>query len=211
MNTSTSGTTHSAAAATISDAQRQPCRVVTSAMTGRKISCPVALAAVSTPVTRPRRASNHRVAMVATKPIEIEPVPMPTSTPHSSTSCQLAVIVTLSAEPAAISSSAAVSTGRMPKRSISAAANGAVRPNSVMLTDIASPTTPCDQPNSWCSGFIITPGTERKPAAPRSAMKLTAATTHAQWIRRRRVFFCAAVSVTRSLSLIASPHHQWHE
>ena len=49
-----------------------------------------------------------------------------------------------------------------------------------MLTDIASPTTPCDQPNSWCSGFIITPGTERKPAAPRIAMKLTAATTQAQ-------------------------------
>ena len=180
MNTSTSGTTLSAAAATISDAQRQPCRVVTSATMGRKISCPVALAAVSTPVTRPRRASNQRVATVATKPIEIEPVPTPTSTPHSSTSCQLAVIVTLSADPVAISSSAADSTGRTPNRSIKAAANGAVSPNNVMLTDIASPTTPCDQPNSWCSGFIMTPGTERKPAAPRIAMKLTAATTQAQ-------------------------------
>src|ERR1700742_673643 len=99
MNTSTSGTTLSAAAATISDAHRQPCLVVTSATMRRKISCPVALAAVSTPVTRPRRASNQRVATVATKPIEIEPVPMPTSTPHSSTSCQLAVMSTLSADP----------------------------------------------------------------------------------------------------------------
>ena len=180
MNSTTSGTTPSAAAATISDAQRQPCWVVTSATMGRKISCPVALAAVSTPVTRPRRASNQRVATVATKPIEIEPVPTPTSTPHNSTSCQLAVIVTLSADPVAISISAADSTGRTPNRSIRAAANGAVSPNSVMLTDIASPTSPCDQPNSWCRGVIMTPGTERKPAAPRIAMKLTAATTQAQ-------------------------------
>ena len=87
---------------------------------------------------------------------------------------------------------------RTPKRSISAAANGAVRPNSVMFTDIASPTTPCDHPNSWCSGFIITPGTERKPAAPRIATKLTAATTHAQWILG--TVLRAAVDVTASLS-----------
>ena len=113
-------------------------------------------------------------------------MPTPTSTPQNSTSCQLAVIVVDSAEPAAINSSAADSTGRTPKRSIRAAANGAVRPNSVMLTDMASPTVPWDQPNSWCRGFIITPGTERKPAAPRIAMKLTAATTQAQWTRGRR-------------------------
>ena len=135
---------------------------------------------------------------MATKPIEIAPVPAPTSTPHSRTSCQLAVIVTLSAEPLAIISSAPDNTGRTPNRSISAAANGAVSPNSVMLTDIASPTTPCDHPNSWCSGCIITPGTERKPAAPRIATKLTAATTQAQWIRG--AVFCAAVDVTASLS-----------
>ena len=120
-------------------------------------------------------------------------------------------MTTLSAEPVAISSSAAVSTGRTPNRSISAAANGAVRPNSVMLTDIASPTVPCDQPNSWCSGFIITPGTERKPAAPRIATKLTAATTQAQCIRLRGVVFSAAVSVTGPLSRIRRYLHQWHK
>ena len=60
-----------------------------------------------------------------------------------------------------------------------------------MLTDIASPTTPCDQPNSWCSGVIITPGTERNPAAPRMATKLTAATTQAQWMPADgRAFVC---------------------
>ena len=103
MNTSTSGTTPSAAAATISDAQRQPCRVVTSATTGRKISWPVALAAVSTPVTSPRCASNQRVATSRRSPSRWRRCPMPTRTPHSSTSCQLVVIVTLSADPAAIS------------------------------------------------------------------------------------------------------------
>ena len=200
MNSRTRGTTDSAAAATISDAQRQPCRVVTSATTGRKISCPVALAAVSTPVTSPRRCSNQRVDTVATKPIEMAPVPTPTSTPHSSTSCQLVVMTTDSAEPVAISTRAAESTGRTPRRSIRAAANGAVRPNSVMLTDMASPTVPCDQPNSWCRGFIITPGTERKPAAPRIAMKLTAATTQAQCRRGRRLVSSRVVTVTRSLS-----------
>src|SRR6476619_118815 len=206
MNTRTSGTTASAAAATMSDAQRHPWCSVTCATTGRKISCPVALAAVSTPVTRPRRASNHRVATVATKPIEIEPVPTPTRTPHNSTSCQLVVMNTLSADPVAMSVNETERTGRTPNRSIKAAANGAVTPNSVMLTDIASPTTPCDQPNSWCSGVIITPGTERNPAAPRIETKLTAATTQAQWIRPMGVRWSAAASVTETLSPTAPPY-----
>ena len=162
-------------------------------------------------MTSPRRASNHRVATVATNPIEIDPVPTPTSTPHSRTSCQLAVMNTLSADPVAISMSAADSTGRTPKRSIRAAANGAVRPNRVMLTDIASPTVPCDQPNSWCSGVIITPGTERKPAAPRIATKLTAATTQAQWIRPVGARLSAAASVTRTLCRTGPARRQWQE
>ena len=51
-------------------------------MTGRKMSCPVAFAAVSTPLTSPRRATNQRVDTVATKAIDIEPVPSPTQTPQ---------------------------------------------------------------------------------------------------------------------------------
>ena len=146
------------------------------------------------------RPFSLRVAIVATKPIEIAPVPEPTRTPHSATNCQLAVIVTLSALPAAIRVRAPASTGRTPKRSISAAANGAVRPKSVMFTDIASPTVPCDHPNSWCRGCIITPGTERKPAAPRIAMKLTAATTQAQCGRGQDRVGGVVVSVTGQLS-----------
>jgi hypothetical protein len=83
---------------------------------------------VSTPETSPRRATNHRPVTVATSASAIEPVPSPTSTPQHSTSCQLAVMNTVRPLPAATTTSATVTTERMPKRSISAAANGAVRP-----------------------------------------------------------------------------------
>lgn len=86
--------------------------------------------------------------------------------------------------PAAISVSAAASTGRTPNVSIRAAANGAVSPNKVMLIDMASPMVPCDQPNSACSGSISTPGTDRNPAAASTATKVTAAMAQAGWSRR---------------------------
>src|SRR4051794_11198576 len=137
------------------------------------------------PLTNPRRATNHRVVTVATSAIDIEPVPRPTRTPHSRISCQLCVMKTVSPLPAATNPSAAVTTGRMPKRSIRAAANGEVSPNSAMLTDIAAPIVPCDQPNWSCSGSSSTPGTERNPAAPSIVTKVTAATVQAGWMRRR--------------------------
>ena len=56
------------------------------------------------------------------------PVPMPTARPHSSHSCQAWVISVVRPLPTATSSSDAATTRRMPKRSIRAAANGAVRP-----------------------------------------------------------------------------------
>ncbi len=88
----------------------------------------MAPAAVSTPVTRPRCLTNQRPVIVATNASAIDPVPSPTRTPQSSTSCQLAVMNTVSPLPRATSSSAQETTGRMPKRFMSAAANGAVRP-----------------------------------------------------------------------------------
>ena len=63
------------------------------------MSWPVALPAVSTPVTSPRLRTNQRPATVATKASAIDPVPSPTSTPQSSTSCQLAVMKTVSPLP----------------------------------------------------------------------------------------------------------------
>ena len=92
---------------------------------------------------------------------------------------------TVSPLPAATSTSAPATTRRMPNRSISAAANGAVRPNSSRLTETATEMVPRDQPNSSCSGSISTPGVARKPAAPTSATKATAATIQARCSRGR--------------------------
>ena len=58
----------------------------------------------------------------------MEPVPRPTSSPQSRISCQLEVMKTVSPLPSATTTSALITTRRMPKRSISAAANGAVSP-----------------------------------------------------------------------------------
>ena len=98
------------------------------ATSGRNTSCPVAPPAVRIPDTSPRRATNQRPVTVATSDSAIDPVPRPTSTPQSRTSCQLAVMKTVRPLPSAVSSSAQTTTRRMPNRSISAAAKGAVRP-----------------------------------------------------------------------------------
>ena len=97
----TRGTTASAAAAVVSAAVRQPWWVASQATSGRKISCPVALPAVRMPATRPRRATNQRFTTVATNAIDIDPAPTPTSTPQHRTSCQAAVMNTVSPLPRA--------------------------------------------------------------------------------------------------------------
>ncbi len=79
-------------------------------------------------MTRPRLRTNQRPVMVATNGIDIEPTPTPTSRPQVATSCQAWVMNTVSPLPAAISTSAAHTTRRMPKRSINAAANGEITP-----------------------------------------------------------------------------------
>src|SRR6478752_1516921 len=135
------------------------------------------------PATSPRLATNHRFTTVAMKAIDIEPAPTPTSTPQHSTSCQAAVMKTVSPLPSATITSAKVTTGRIPKRSISAAANGEINPNSIMLTETANPIVPCDQPYSMWSGSISTPGTERNAADPTRVTKVTGATTQAQCTR----------------------------
>jgi hypothetical protein len=183
-SSSTSGTTARAAPATTSAAVRQPERSASTATSGRKTSCPVALPAVRMPVTSPRDRVNHRLATVAAKTSAIEPVPRPTSTPQHRTSCQLAVMKTVSPLPAATTHSAVATTRRMPNCSMSAAANGAVSPNSSRLTLTARETVAVDQPNSSCSGRISTPGVARKPAEATSATKATPATHHARWTRR---------------------------
>ncbi|CAM5478862.1 hypothetical protein SGLAM104S_07343 [Streptomyces glaucescens] len=124
----TKGTTARAARATVTAAGRQSWVSTIQDSSGRKTSCPEADAAVRMPVTRPRRSVNQRLVTVAAKASAMEPLPRPTSTPQQSMSCQAAVIHTVSPEPSAITISATATTRRMPKRSIRAAANGAVRP-----------------------------------------------------------------------------------
>ena len=86
------------------------------------------LAALNTPTTTPRWRTNHRLATTAPNTRASEPVPMPTAKPQSSHSCQGLVITSVSPEPSETRASAAGTTRRTPKRSISAAAKGAVRP-----------------------------------------------------------------------------------
>ena len=124
----TTGTTTSAPAATTNDAYRQPTDPASEAMSGRNTRPPAAWAAVSTPDTSPRRRTNQRPVTVATKASAIDPVPTPTSTPQRRTSCQAAVMKTVSPLPAATSRSATVTTRRIPNRSISAAAKGETSP-----------------------------------------------------------------------------------
>ena len=150
------------------------------------------------PLTRPRRAVNQRLVTVAAKASAMEPEPSPTSRPQHSISCQAAVIHTVSQEPAAITVRATATTRRMPKRSIRAAANGAVRPYRARFTETAAPIVPRDQSNSACSGSMRRPGTERKAAAPMIVTKVTAATNQARCTRARVGFggcWTAAASV----------------
>jgi hypothetical protein len=127
-NSSTSGTTARAATVTVSETAFHECSSASQANSGRKESCPAAPPAVRTPVTRPRRRTNHRLVTVATKASAIDPAPRPTSTPQHRTSCHWAVMNSVSPLPSAISDRALATTTRIPKRSIRAAANGEVRP-----------------------------------------------------------------------------------
>ena len=121
-----------------SEADRHPDRSLIQASTGRKVSWPVALAAVRTPMTSPRRRTNQRLARMATKTRAIDPVPRPISTPPQQD--QLPAPGDGDAQTAAgrDQQGRRWSTARTPKRSMRAAANGAVSPNSTRLTPTAS-------------------------------------------------------------------------
>ena len=116
------------ATAIAAEAVRQPLCSMVLAMTGRNTSWPVAQAAPRTPRTRPRRLTNQRLVTSAPKTSAVEPVPRPTRTPQSTTSCQESVITSVRPVPAQMSRSASAAMRRIPKRSISAAAKGAVSP-----------------------------------------------------------------------------------
>ncbi len=131
-------------------------------------------------MTRPRRLTNQRWVTVAPKAVAVEPVPRPTSTPQYRVNCQAVVMTEVSAAPEAMSTSATTTTRRMPKRSMRAAANGAVRPYRTMFTEVARPIDPRDQPNSCRRGPASRPGRVEKAPATTIASSATAATHHAR-------------------------------
>jgi hypothetical protein len=79
----------------------------------------------------------------------------------------------------AIAASAPPTTRLTPKRSMSAAANGAPRPKQSRLSETASPIVSWLHANSSCNGISRTPVTERNPEEMTSARNATAATFHA--------------------------------
>jgi hypothetical protein len=124
--------------------------------------------------------------MVAANTMAIEPVPRPISSPQVIINCQPWLITMVSPLPAATSTKARLVTQRIPNRSISAAANGAINPYSTRFRLTALDIRVRGQPNSCSNGTINTPGAARKPAAPSRATNATNATHHAGWIRRSR-------------------------
>ena len=126
--THVTGTNSNANPATRAAAKRHPGPAARAAIAGRKTSWPVELAALKTPTTTPRWRTNQRLAMIAPNTRASDPVPTPTAKPQSSHSCHGLVITRVRPEPTATRASATATTRRTPKRSMRAAAKGAVSP-----------------------------------------------------------------------------------
>ncbi len=132
----------------------------------------MAVAAVSAPTTIPLRLINQRFATDAANTNAIDPDPTPTITPHSAIKCHGLVIQIVPSAPAPTVVSAAITTRRIPNRSIKAAAKGAVKPKSRTLTLTAAEIVSRRQPNAFCNGTIKTDGAERNPAVAIKVMKV---------------------------------------
>ena len=94
--------------------QRQPTPVASRLSSGKKINCPVAVAAVSMPVTTPRFSTNHRVATVAANTVAMHPDPRPTTIPQSAISCHGDDICVVPSAPNEMVRSAIATTRRRP-------------------------------------------------------------------------------------------------
>ncbi len=123
---------------------------------------------------------NHRFATIAPRTSAIAPVPMPMSRPQSSQSCHGAVITVVRPLATPTTTSELATVRRTPHRSITAAANGAVRPYRTRLRLTAPEVVARDQPNSDSTGSRSTPVEERKAAAATRAPRVTAAMSQAR-------------------------------
>ena len=122
---------------------------------------------------------NHRFTTVATKTNAIEPAPTPTKTPQSRINCHEDFIKIVKPDPSPTEVSALMTTRRTPNFSISAAANGAVKPKSNTFIPTAKEMIERDHPNSSSKGTISTEGAERMPAAPINVKKVIPAAIQA--------------------------------
>ena len=100
--------------AMVTPTQRQPTPSARRDSSGRKTSWPLAVAAVRAPVTRPRRATNHRLATVEANTVAMQPDPTPTTTPHRRKSCHGSVIRVVPRAPSEIRTRAMTVTRRSP-------------------------------------------------------------------------------------------------
>src|SRR5208283_947433 len=164
---STSGISARITAATTVGTVCQPCDTTRLASSGRKTNCPLALPAVSSPTTRPRRATNQRLATAVARPTIPAPEPSPTSTPQVRYNCQISVTKPLSPAPMTSSTIEASTVRFNPMTWIRPAANGPTRPNSRMFSDTAPEIAAAFQPNAACNGTISTPGAARTPTEAR--------------------------------------------
>ena len=83
--------------------------------------------------------------------------------------------------PTEIVVNADITTRRIPNFSMSAAANGDIRPKRMRFIAMASEISEVDQPKASCRGIIRTVGAERKPAVAIKVTKVTATAIQPGW------------------------------
>jgi hypothetical protein len=149
------------------------------ASSGRKTSCPAALAAVSNPMANPFRFANQRFATAAAMPIAPAPEPMPTISPQVRYNCQGAVMKFDSPVPAISITMHPRMVRFRPTTSMSPVRNGPVAPSRMMLSETAPEIVATSQPNARCNGTIMTPGAARTPTPASVAENITVSTIQA--------------------------------
>ena len=158
-------------------AARQPKWAVRFASSGRNANWPVAVLAARSPMTRPRRAENQRVATVAPSTIAVSPVPTPITTPHNRKSCHNRDIPSDRRMPPEMMPSETSIIRLTPNRFMKAAAKGPIRPNSRKRMARAAEISDALQPNSCCRGTMNTPGAPMVPATVSMVRNVTPRTT----------------------------------
>jgi hypothetical protein len=128
MSSAAIGTSAALTSETARTTGRQPPCSARAAMTGRKTRAPVAVEALSRPITRPRLLENQRFTTAAPSTEATAPDPIPESTPQVAMYCQGSRIMRLSAVDALITTRPASRVRLMPSVCMSAAAKGPTRP-----------------------------------------------------------------------------------